>query len=87
MRPPPGIFMPRCCPCAIGCRRNIWIPLITRAKFCRLGEHYHLPLIRVGALRARVSSRRRFVPSAGGRGGARAGGLGLGRAVRQPPLG
>ena len=33
---------------------------------------------KLGALRARVSSRRRFVPSAGGRGGARAGGLGLG---------
>jgi hypothetical protein len=33
---------------------------------------------KLGALRARVSSRRRFVPSAGGRGDARAGGLGLG---------
>ena len=33
---------------------------------------------KLGALRARVSSRRRFVPSAGGRGGALAGGLGLG---------
>ena len=44
---------------------------------------WHSADTKLGALRARVSSRRRFVPSAGGRGGARAGGPGLGLG-RQP---